>query len=99
MEGFLKDLNSTSNSNNSSSNNINSNNIDSNNNNVAVAYFHVPVLVKRERYQVFHRFGQVKFSYRYGGLVLGSSQILLLPQLPQNDTQFKNDNRLKNNLH
>ena len=32
-------------------------------------------------YRVFHRFGQAKFAY--GGPVLGSSQFLLLPQLPQ----------------
>jgi len=75
MEGFLKDLNSTSNSN----NNNNSSNSNSNNNNnvaVAVAYFHAPVFVKREKYKVFHRFGQVKFSSRYGSLALGSSQFL-----------------------
>ena len=32
-------------------------------------------------YRAFHRFGQAKFVY--GGPVLGSSQFLLLPQLPQ----------------
>ena len=37
----------------------------------------------------------------YGGLGLGSSQCLLLPELPQkNDTRSKNgQNRLKNNHH
>ena len=32
-------------------------------------------------YRVFHRFGQAKFAY--GGQVLGLSQLLLLPQLPE----------------
>jgi len=31
-------------------------------------------------YRAFHGFGQAKFAY--GGLVLGSSQFSLLPQLP-----------------
>jgi hypothetical protein len=31
-------------------------------------------------YRAFHVFGQAKFAY--GGLVLGSSQFTLLPQLP-----------------
>ena len=35
----------------------------------------------KQKYRAFHRFGQAKISY--GGLVLGSSQFLLLPQLPQ----------------
>jgi len=35
-------------------------------------------------YRAFHRFGQAKFPY--GGLVLGSSQISLLPKLPQKMT-------------
>jgi len=34
--------------------------------------------------RVFHRFGQAKFAY--GGLVLGLSQFLLLPQPPQKMT-------------
>ena len=34
-----------------------------------------------DSYRAFHRFGQAKFAY--GGPVLGSSQFLLLPQLPQ----------------
>ena len=32
-------------------------------------------------YRVFHRFGQTNFAY--GGQVLGSSQFLVLPQLPE----------------
>jgi hypothetical protein len=32
-------------------------------------------------YKAFHRFGQAKFPK--GGLVLSSSQFLILPQLPQ----------------
>ncbi len=35
-------------------------------------------------YREFHGLGQAKFSY--GGLVLGSSQFSLLPQLPQKMT-------------
>ena len=34
-----------------------------------------------EFYRAFHRFGQAKIAH--SGLVLGSSQFLLLPQLPQ----------------
>jgi len=33
-----------------------------------------------EYYRAFHRFGQAKFAS--GGLILGSSQLTLLPQLP-----------------
>ncbi len=37
-------------------------------------------------------------KFAYGGLVLGSSQFLALPQLPQEMTQFKRgQKRLKNN--
>jgi len=37
---------------------------------------------------VFHGFGKAKFAY--GGSILGSSQFILLPQLPlKNDAQFK----------
>ncbi len=45
--------------------------------------------------RVFHGFGQAKFPD--GGLVLGSSQFSLLPQLPQkNNAQFKRgQNQLK----
>jgi hypothetical protein len=32
-------------------------------------------------YSMFHRFRQAKFTH--GGLILSSSQFLLLPQLPQ----------------
>jgi len=39
---------------------------------------------EREMYIAFHRFGQAKFAY--GSLILGSSQFLLLPQLPQKMT-------------
>jgi len=35
-------------------------------------------------YRAFHRFGQAKIAH--GGLALGSSQFLLLPQLPQKMT-------------
>ena len=42
------------------------------------------MLKLRSRYRAFRRFGQAKFAY--GGPVLGSSQFLLLPQLPQKIT-------------
>jgi len=35
-------------------------------------------------FSVFYRFGQAKIAY--GGLVLGSSQLSLLPKLPQKMT-------------
>jgi len=39
-------------------------------------------------YRAFHGFGQAKFPD--GGSVLGSSQVSILPQLPQkNDARFK----------
>ncbi len=39
-------------------------------------------------YKVFHGFGKAKFAY--GGSILGSRQLILLPQLPlKNDAQFK----------
>ena len=54
------------------------------------------LLPKMLLYRAFHRFGQAKFVY--GGPVLGLSQFLLLPQLPQNDARFKSGlNKLKNN--
>ena len=49
-------------------------------------------------YRSFHRFGQAKIAY--GGPVLGSSQFLLLPQLPKKMTlasKVVNLNRLENN--
>ena len=48
------------------------------------AFFPVILLRTTETkncYRAFHRFGQAKFAY--GGPVLGSSQFLQLPQLPQ----------------
>jgi len=47
---------------------------------------HLPwhVLFNLATYRVFHGFGQAKFPC--GGLVLSSSQISLLPQLPQKTT-------------
>jgi len=39
------------------------------------------LVVKVMFYRAFHRFGQAKFPD--GGLVLGSSQFSILPQLPQ----------------
>ncbi len=43
------------------------------------------------------KFNLVKFGQ--GGLILDSSQFLLLPQLPQNTSLFKNDQKwLKNNM-
>jgi len=48
-------------------------------------------------YRSFHRFGQAKFPD--GGLILGSSQLTLMPQLPlpKNDAQFKSgQNQLEN---
>jgi len=40
-----------------------------------------------ERYRVFHRFGQAKFTD--SGLILGSSQFTQLPQQPQNIRFYK----------
>jgi len=37
--------------------------------------------VDHKKYRAFRRFGQAKFAY--GGLLLGSSQFSILPQLPQ----------------
>jgi len=47
-------------------------------------------------YSTFHRFGQAKICI--GGLVLASSQFLLLPQLPQKDTCYKSDENWRNFL-
>jgi len=45
---------------------------------------------------VFHRFGKAKFPD--GGLVLGSTQFSLLPQLPQKSNTKSDQKRNKNNL-
>jgi hypothetical protein len=51
-------------------------------------------------YKAFHRFGQSKFPD--GGLVLGSSQFLILPQLPQKTMLglkvVKIDSKIRNSL-
>ena len=49
-------------------------------------------------YRAFHRFVQAKFAY--GGPILGSSWVLLLPQLPvKNNARFKSGQMWLENNH
>ena len=63
--------------------------------------FICPELLVHVIYRAFHRFGQAKICN--GGLALGSSEFLLLPQLPQKMTLaskvVKNDSKIVISLH